>query len=51
MFALFCRKITAGHIDVHPVDNAIVVHYEAEALVLGEGGEVLAGRRKLGEKM
>ncbi|KAF3858848.1 hypothetical protein F7725_012049 [Dissostichus mawsoni] len=31
-------KVTAGSLDVHPTEKALVVHYEVEASILAEGG-------------
>eukprot|EP00050_Salpingoeca_kvevrii_P021998 m.119622 g.119622 ORF g.119622 m.119622 type:complete len:749 (-) comp9559_c0_seq2:85-2331(-) len=45
------RKVRAGRIDVHPTDDAIVVHYEVEALILDDVGEPMIGERKQGEKV
>ena len=35
-----------GTIDVHPSENAIVVNYELEAVILGELGDPMMGERK-----
>jgi hypothetical protein len=40
------RKVKPGHIDVHPTENAIVVNYEVEAVVLVDSGEPMIGDRK-----
>lgn len=45
------RKVTAGNLDVHPTENALVVHYEMEASILGEGGGAMLGERKEGQKI
>lgn len=45
------RKIKGGTIDVHPTENAIVVHYELEAMILGEGGDPMMGERKECQKV
>ncbi|XP_072297880.1 kinesin-associated protein 3-like [Eucyclogobius newberryi] len=45
------RKVTAGSLDVHPTENALVVHYEVEASILGEGGGPMLGERKEGQKI
>ena len=45
------RKVTAGSLDVHPTEKALVVHYEVEASILGEGGGHMLGERKEGQKM
>jgi len=45
------RKIKGGTIDVHPSDNAIVVHYELEATILGELGDPMMGERKECQKV
>lgn len=46
-----CSKVKAGRLDVHPTDNAIVVFYEIEALLLGEDGETVMGERKQCQKL
>lgn len=45
------RKVTAGNLDVHPTEKALVVHYEVEASILGEGGGAMLGERKEGQKI
>ncbi|XP_023259836.1 kinesin-associated protein 3-like [Seriola lalandi dorsalis] len=45
------RKVTAGSLDVHPTEKALVVHYEVEASILGEGGGHMLGERKEGQKI
>ncbi|KAM9323165.1 kinesin-associated protein 3-like [Pholidichthys leucotaenia] len=45
------RKVTAGSLDVHPTENALVVHYEVEASILGECGDQMLGERKEGQKI
>ncbi|KAA8587558.1 hypothetical protein FQN60_016420 [Etheostoma spectabile] len=45
------RKVTAGSLDVHPTEKALVVHYEVEASILGEGGGHVVGERKEGQKI
>lgn len=45
------RKVTAGNLDVHPTEKALVVHYEVEASILGEGGGPMLGERKEGQKI
>ncbi|XP_027138981.1 kinesin-associated protein 3 isoform X2 [Larimichthys crocea] len=45
------RKVTAGSLDVHPTEKALVVHYEVEATILGEGGGHMLGERKEGQKI
>uniref|UniRef100_A0A8C5HHT0 Kinesin-associated protein 3-like n=2 Tax=Gouania willdenowi TaxID=441366 RepID=A0A8C5HHT0_GOUWI len=44
-------KVTAGSLDVHPTEKALVVHYEVEASILGEGGGHVLGERKEGQKI
>uniref|UniRef100_A0A671VH40 Kinesin-associated protein 3b n=1 Tax=Sparus aurata TaxID=8175 RepID=A0A671VH40_SPAAU len=44
-------KVTAGSLDVHPTEKALVVHYEVEASILGEGGGHMLGERKEGQKI
>lgn len=43
--------MTAGSLDVHPTEKALVVHYEVEASILGEDGGPMLGERKEGQKM
>ncbi|KAI9537844.1 Kinesin-associated protein 3 [Dissostichus eleginoides] len=45
------RKVTAGSLDVHPTEKALVVHYEVEASILAEGGGHMLGERKEGQKI
>uniref|UniRef100_A0A7N5ZQ26 Kinesin-associated protein 3b n=1 Tax=Anabas testudineus TaxID=64144 RepID=A0A7N5ZQ26_ANATE len=45
------RKVTAGSLDVHPTEKALVVHYEVEASILGESGGHMVGERKEGQKI
>lgn len=40
-----------GSIDAHPTENAIVVNYELEAVLLGELGDPMLGERKECQKM
>lgn len=51
MFIVALSKVTAGSLDVHPTEKALVVHYEVEAAILGEGGGHMLGERKEGQKM
>uniref|UniRef100_A0A1A8IKJ7 Kinesin-associated protein 3b n=1 Tax=Nothobranchius kuhntae TaxID=321403 RepID=A0A1A8IKJ7_NOTKU len=45
------RKVTAGSLDVHPTEKALVVQYEVEASILGENGGPMLGERKEGQKI
>jgi hypothetical protein len=45
------RKIFPGSLDVHPTENAIVINYTAQASILGEDGNHVAGDKKQGQKM
>ncbi|XP_032235565.2 kinesin-associated protein 3 [Nematostella vectensis] len=45
------RRVKGGNIDVHPTENAIVVNYEVEAIILGEMGEPMVGERKECQKV
>eukprot|EP01137_Pigoraptor_chileana_P023968 Opistho-2@91153 len=45
------RKVKGGHIDVHPVKQAIVVHYEVEATILADSGEAILGDKKQCQKL
>ncbi|XP_078263695.1 kinesin-associated protein 3a isoform X2 [Rhinoraja longicauda] len=45
------RKVKGGNIDVHPVEKALVVHYEVEATILGEMGNAMLGERKECQKI
>lgn len=51
LFIVTQSKVTAGSLDVHPTEKALVVHYEVEATILGEGGGHMLGERKEGQKM
>uniref|UniRef100_A0A672J963 Kinesin-associated protein 3b n=1 Tax=Salarias fasciatus TaxID=181472 RepID=A0A672J963_SALFA len=44
-------RVTANSLDVHPTEKALVVHYEVEASILGEGGGQMLGERKEGQKI
>ncbi|XP_075178215.1 kinesin-associated protein 3 [Anomaloglossus baeobatrachus] len=45
------RKVKGGNIDVHPTEKALVVHYEVEATILGEMGDLMLGERKECQKI
>ncbi|XP_067001096.1 kinesin-associated protein 3 isoform X1 [Anabrus simplex] len=45
------RKIRSRSIDVHPTEQALVVTYELEALILGDLGDPLLGNRKECQKI
>ena len=45
------RKVKGGTIDVHPSENAIIVYYELEAMILGELGDPMMGERKECQKV
>uniref|UniRef100_A0A6I8NTN5 Kinesin associated protein 3 n=1 Tax=Ornithorhynchus anatinus TaxID=9258 RepID=A0A6I8NTN5_ORNAN len=45
------RKVKGGHIDVHPSEKALIVHYEVEATILGEMGDTMLGERKECQKI
>ncbi|KAM4654763.1 kinesin-associated protein 3 isoform 2-T2 [Amazona ochrocephala] len=45
------RKVKGGNIDVHPSEKALVVHYEVEAMILGEMGDPVLGERKECQKI
>uniref|UniRef100_A0A7N8YIC8 Kinesin-associated protein 3-like n=1 Tax=Mastacembelus armatus TaxID=205130 RepID=A0A7N8YIC8_9TELE len=45
------RKVTVDRLDVHPTEKALVIHYEVEASILGEGGGHMLGDRKEGQKI
>lgn len=47
----FYRKVKGGTIDVHPTDKSIIVHYELEAMILGELGDPMMGERKECQKV
>ena len=52
----FCRFLHDSHVfvgamDVHPTQDAIVVHYEVEAIVLNEYGEPAVADRKSAQKV
>uniref|UniRef100_A0A8V5HID8 Uncharacterized protein n=1 Tax=Melopsittacus undulatus TaxID=13146 RepID=A0A8V5HID8_MELUD len=50
-FLLHCRKVKGGNIDVHPSEKALIVHYEVEAMILGETGDPVLGERKECQKI
>jgi hypothetical protein len=41
------RKIKPSHLDVHPVESALVVNYEVEAQIFGELGDPMLGEKKV----
>ncbi|XP_008336260.1 kinesin-associated protein 3a isoform X2 [Cynoglossus semilaevis] len=45
------RKVKGCTLDVHPTETALVVHYEVEAMILGELGEPMVGERKECQKI
>ncbi|KAI9106093.1 kinesin-associated protein-domain-containing protein [Phlyctochytrium arcticum] len=45
------KKIIPGHIDVHPTDSAIVVHYTVQASITSEYGQPVIGDRKAMQKI
>ena len=45
------RKVKAGRLDVHPSECAVVVHYEVEAMILGDMGDAMHGERKQCQKL
>ncbi|MEQ2248309.1 Kinesin-associated protein 3, partial [Ilyodon furcidens] len=51
LFIITHSKVTAGSLDVHPTEKALVVHYEVEASILGEDGGPMLGERKEGQKI
>ncbi|XP_010784118.1 kinesin-associated protein 3-like, partial [Notothenia coriiceps] len=51
LFIFTQSKVTAGSLDVHPTEKALVVHYEVEASILAEGGGHMLGERKEGQKI
>ncbi|RZF32208.1 hypothetical protein LSTR_LSTR004071 [Laodelphax striatellus] len=40
------RRVRSGTIDVHPVETALIVNYEVEAVILGEHGQELLSEKK-----
>lgn len=50
-FILIGRKVIPGQIDVHPTDNALIVHYTVQAPILGDDGKLISGDKKSMEKM
>lgn len=47
MYVLY-SKVKAGRLDVHPTEQALVVYYELEAAILGEGmSKVLSDKKVL----
>lgn len=51
LFTVAPSKVTAGSLDVHPTEKALVVHYEVEASILAEDGGHMLDERKEGQKM
>ncbi|XP_059490595.1 kinesin-associated protein 3 isoform X1 [Neocloeon triangulifer] len=45
------RKVKAGRLDVHPTEQALVVHYELEAAILGEGMSTVLSDKKECQKI
>ena len=45
------RAITEGHLDVHPTLNAIVVHYQMDAVVVSVLGDPVVADTKEGRKL
>ncbi|XP_066602275.1 kinesin-associated protein 3 isoform X2 [Prorops nasuta] len=45
------RKVRSGTLDVHPMEKALVVNYNVEALILGELGDAMLGDRKECQKI
>lgn len=46
-----CRHVFVGALDVHPSLDAIVVHYDVEAIVLNEYGEPAVADKKSAQKV
>ncbi|XP_039278704.1 kinesin-associated protein 3 [Nilaparvata lugens] len=40
------RRVRSGTIDVHPLETALIVNYEVEAVILGEHGQQLLSEKK-----
>lgn len=36
---------------MHPIEKALIVHYEVEATILGEFGNPMVGERKESQRM
>jgi hypothetical protein len=45
------RKIYPGPIDVHPNENAIIVNYTTQAMIVGDGGQPIEKDKKACQKM
>ncbi len=45
------RKVKTGTVDIHPTDCCLIVHYEVEALILGDDGQPMIGDRKKCQKL
>ncbi|XP_040895979.1 kinesin-associated protein 3a [Toxotes jaculatrix] len=45
------RRVKGCTLDVHPTEKALVVHYEVEATILGELGDLMVGERKECQKI
>ena len=51
LFRFILSHVFVGPLDVHPSQDAIVVHYEVEAIVLNEYGEPAVADRKSAQKV
>lgn len=40
------KRVKSGTIDVHPTEKALIVHYELEAIIIGENGKPMIGDKK-----
>ena len=45
------RRVKGRSIDVHPTENAIVVHYELEATIIDGVGDAMLGERQEKQKV
>ncbi len=45
------RRVKGRSLDVHPTENAIVVHYELEATIIDGVGDAMIGERQEKQKV
>lgn len=45
------KKVKTGTVDIHPTENALVVNYEVEALILGDDKQPMIGDQKKCQKL
>lgn len=45
------RRIIPGRIEVHPVENSLVINYTVQATIIGDNGAPVGGDKKNMQKM